>query len=115
MKQVRSIVSVDTTRDVAVDAITWRVDPTLTGALASQSSSADTQRGSSSVVFSSSSDVSNMPPEVGISEANLANAADLIRGRGALCPFSSSAQVAGTAVSLRPPQVTGRIDLLSSA
>ncbi len=97
-----------TTRDVPVDAIAWRVDPTLTGALASQSSSADAQQGSSSVVPTFSSNNNNMPPEVSLSsEANRVNAA--------LRPFSSSAQAAGLAVSLLPPQATGRTDLLSSA
>ncbi len=92
--------NVDTTRDVAVDAIAWRVDPTLSGVLVGQTSSAVTQHGSSFV----SSDSSNMPPGFISPAANRANAADLIRGREALRPFAASTQTAGTAVSLLPPQ-----------
>jgi hypothetical protein len=45
-----------------------------------------------------------MPPGFISLAANRANAADLIRGRGALCTLPASAQTAGTAVSLLPPQ-----------
>jgi hypothetical protein len=69
-----------------------------------QPSSADTQQGSSSVISSVSSDSSNMPPGFVSPAANRANAADLIRGRGALRTLPASAQTAGTAVSLLPPQ-----------
>jgi hypothetical protein len=103
-KQARNIVDVRTERDTAVDAIAWRVDPTATGTLGNQPSSADTQQGSSSVVSSVSSDSSNMPPGFISLAANRANAADLIRGRGALRTLPASAQTAGTAVSLLPPQ-----------
>jgi hypothetical protein len=102
--QACKIVDVRTERDTAVDAIAWRVDPTATGALENQPSSADTQQGSSSVVSSVSSDSSNMPPGFISLAANRANAADLIRGRGALRTLPASAQTAGTAVSLLPPQ-----------
>ncbi len=95
---------VRTERDSAVEAIAWRVDPTATGALARQPSSADAQQGSSSVVSSASSDNSNMPPGFITPAASRANAADLIRGRGALRTLPISAQTAGTAVSLLPPQ-----------
>jgi hypothetical protein len=103
-KQVRNIVEVRTERDSAVEAIAWRVDPAATGALERQPSSADTQQGSSSVISSVSSDSSNMPPGFISLAANRANAADLIRGRGALRTLPASAQTAGTAVSLLPPQ-----------
>jgi hypothetical protein len=105
-KQVRNIVEVRTERDLAVEAIAWRVDPTATGALARQPSSADTQQGSSSVVSSASSDNSNMPPGFITLAAGRANAADLIRGRGSLRTVlqPAFAQTAGTAVSLLPPQ-----------
>jgi hypothetical protein len=103
-KQARNIVEVRTERDLAVDAIAWRVDPTVTGALERPPGSADTQQGSSSVVSSVSSDSSNMPPGFISLAANRANAADLIRGRGALRTLSASAQTAGTAVSLLSPQ-----------
>jgi hypothetical protein len=105
-KQVRNIVEVRTERDSAVEAIVWREDPTVTGALARQPSSADTQQGSSSVVSSASSDNSNMLHGFITLAASRANAADLIRGRGALRTFlqPTSAQTAGTAVSLLPPQ-----------
>jgi hypothetical protein len=102
--QARKIVDVRAERDTAVDAIAWRVDPTATGALKNQPSGADTQQGSSSVVSSVSSDSSNMPPGFISLAANRANAADLIRGRGALRTLPASAQTAGTAVSLLPPQ-----------
>jgi hypothetical protein len=103
-KQARNIVDVRTERDTVVDAIAWRVDPAATGALGNQPSSADTQQGSSSVVSSVSSDSSNMPPGFISLAANSANAADLIRGRGALRTLPASAQTAGTAVSLLPSQ-----------
>ncbi len=103
-KQARNIVDVRTERDLVVEAIAWRVDPTGTGALESQPSSADTQQGSSSVVSSVSLNSSNMPPGFISLAANRANAADLIRGRGALRTLPASAQTAGTAVSLLPPQ-----------
>jgi hypothetical protein len=61
-KQVRNIVEVRTEIDSAVEAIAWRVDLTVTGALARQPSSADTQQGFSSVVSSASSDSCSMPP-----------------------------------------------------
>jgi hypothetical protein len=103
-KQARNIVDVRTERDSAVEAIAWRVDPKLTGALERQPSGADTQQGSSSVVSSASSDSSNMPPGFILLAANRANATDLIRGRGALRTLPAHAQTAGTAVSLLPPQ-----------
>ncbi len=96
-------------RDVAVEAIAWRVDPTSTGELARQPSSADTQQGSSSVVSSVSSDSSNIPPGFITPAASRANAADLIRGRGALRPLAASAQTAGTAVSLGEPKRSGGV------
>ncbi len=95
---------VRTERDAIVEAIAWIVDPTVTGALARQPSSADTKQGSSSVVPSVSSDISNMPPGLTSPAASRANAADLIRGRGMLRPFAASTQTVGTAVSLLPPQ-----------
>jgi hypothetical protein len=103
-KQARNIVEVRTERDSAVEAIAWRVDPTVTGALERQPSSADTQQGSSSVISSVSSDSSNMPPGFISLAANRVNAADLIRGRGALRTLPAYAQTAGTAVSLLPSQ-----------
>ncbi len=105
-KQARNIAEVRTKRDSAVEAIAWRVDPTATGAWARQPSSADTQQGSFSVVSSVSSDNSNMPPGLITPAASRANAADLIRGRGALRTFlqPASAQTGGTAISLLPPQ-----------
>jgi hypothetical protein len=45
-----------------------------------------------------------MPPGFISLAANRANAADLIRGRGALRTLPASAQTEGTAVSLLPPQ-----------
>jgi hypothetical protein len=103
-KQARSIVNVKTERDEAVDAIAWRVDPTATGALENQPSSADTRQGSSSIAPSVSLASTNMPPGFISLAANRANAADLIRGRGALRTMPASAQTAGAAVSLLPPQ-----------
>jgi hypothetical protein len=103
-KQARSIADVRTERDTAVDAIAWRVDPTATGTLGNQPSNADPQQGSSSVVSYVSSDSSNMPPGFISLAANRANATDLIRGRGALRSLPASAQTAGTAVSLLPPE-----------
>ncbi len=102
--QARKIVDVRTERDAAVDAIAWRVDPTATGALEIQPSSADTQQGSSSIAPSVSLDSTNMPPGFISLAANRANAADLIRGRGTLRTLPASAQAAGTAVSLLPTQ-----------
>ncbi len=67
--------------------------------LTRQSSSADTQQRSSSVVLFVSVDSSDVPPGLVSPEANRVNAADLIRGRGALRPFAASAQTAGTSVS----------------
>jgi hypothetical protein len=103
-KQARNIVEVRTERDSAVEAIAWRVDPAATGALERQPSSADTQQGSSSVISSVSSNSSNMPLGFISLAANRANAADLIRGRGALRTLPAYAQTAGTAVSLLPSQ-----------
>ncbi len=103
-KQARSIVDVRTERDAAVDAIAWRVDPTATGALENQPSSADTQQGSSSIASSVSLVSTNMPPGFISLAASRANAADLIRGRGALRTLPASAQTAGTAFVLLPPQ-----------
>ncbi len=94
--------NVRTERDSAVEANAWKVDPTVTGALGRQPSSADTQQGSSYVVSSVSSDSSNMPPGFISLAANRANAADLIRGREALRTLLASAQTAGTAVYCFP-------------
>jgi hypothetical protein len=90
-KQARNIVEVRTERDSAVKAIAWRVDPTATGALARQPSSADTQQGSSSVISSVSSASSNMPPGFISLAASRANAADMIRGRASLRTLLASA------------------------
>jgi hypothetical protein len=97
-------VEVRTERDSAVEAIAWRVDPTVTGALERQPSSADTQQGSSSVISSVSSDSSNMPPGLLSLAANRASAADLIRGRESLRTLPASAQTAGTVFCLLPSQ-----------
>jgi hypothetical protein len=88
-RDANNIVDVGTARDVAVKAVAWRVAPTLTGAATGQTSSVETQHGSSFV----SSDSTNMPPGFISPAVNRTNTADLIRGRRALRPFSASAHL----------------------